>query len=183
MGSRPDIHDCPPVKGPGLRERQVQPHPPPLLMTKPQRATSPDGDCGVATQDRRTDRARVPSPPTAATDRGALTCSPTVATARSTTPTSTCPNFNPPCTTSVPRSRRPSDRFRNRRDGATRQKTRLGCVGALVLGRVPLVQRKRIAVRIEADRLPADAGIEGLADELHALGFEPLARDGHIVDL
>jgi hypothetical protein len=52
-----------------------------------------------------------------------------------------------------------------------------------VLRRIAMVQRKRVAVRVQADRLPADAGVKGVADEAHALGLKPLARDGHIGDL
>ena len=54
---------------------------------------------------------------------------------------------------------------------------------ALVLRRVAVVQRQRVAVGVQADRLPADAGVERLADETHALRLELLSRDGDVGDL
>ena len=46
-----------------------------------------------------------------------------------------------------------------------------------------MVQPERVAVRVREERLVADAGVEDVAAELDALGLEPLARGGDVVDL
>ena len=48
--------------------------------------------------------------------------------------------------------------------------------------RVPLVERQRVPVRVGEVRHVADARVERLAVELHALRLEPCARGGYVVD-
>src|SRR5919204_2968294 len=52
--------------------------------------------------------------------------------------------------------------------------------GSLVR-RVPAMEHELVAVRVGEERHVADAGVERLADELHALGFELGARLRHVV--
>src|SRR3954453_21391006 len=51
----------------------------------------------------------------------------------------------------------------------------------LLVRRVPAVQHELVAVRIGEDRHVADAGVEGVAEELDALGLERRAHLGHVV--
>src|SRR3954449_966233 len=52
--------------------------------------------------------------------------------------------------------------------------------GLLVRG-VPAVEHELVAVRIGEDRHVADAGVEGVAEELNALGLERRAHLGNVV--
>jgi len=54
---------------------------------------------------------------------------------------------------------------------------------AFLLRRVAVVQRQRVAVGVQADRLPAHARVERIADEADALGLKPLPRDGNVGNL
>src|SRR3954451_17772995 len=48
--------------------------------------------------------------------------------------------------------------------------------------RVPVMQDQRVAVRVGEERLEADARVDGVPEERHALGLELLAARGDVVD-
>src|SRR3954469_13897139 len=73
------------------------------------------------------------------------------------------------------RTRVPGDRARH--------SARLRRGSAFLLRRVAVVQRQRVAVGVQADRLPAHARVERIADEADALGLKPLPRDGNVGNL
>src|SRR3954470_9325009 len=54
-------------------------------------------------------------------------------------------------------------------------------LAGLPVRRVPAVQHELVAVRIGEDRHVADAGVEGVAEELDALGLEHRAHLGDVV--
>src|SRR4051795_7022463 len=67
------------------------------------------------------------------------------------------------------------------RTSTGRTRAAYGRPAGLLVRRVPAVQHELVAVRIGEDRHVADAGCEGVAEELDALGLERRAHLGDVV--